>query len=270
MSATTKAAPAVQHASQAPHVYVAICEVMGKLAKEGISKERKNTAQGYSFRGIDDVYNKLSHLLAEHRLTMTPRVLQRDHREETHVRGTKLFYVTVEVEYTFTSALDGSQHVVSVFGEAMDSADKATNKAMSAAYKYAALQVFCIPTEGDNDADATTHEIVAVQTGVRPQGSRRPIVSAREVQETLPEGDELARLIDRAVRGASTGWDHKFVREQKQRYDQYGEAMRLTERQREMLVKIADKARPAADDEDPFTFPGVGDEDGVTGYGGRA
>jgi hypothetical protein len=42
----------------------------------------------------------------------------------------------------------------------MDSGDKATNKAMSAAYKYAALQTFCIPTEGDNDADAVTHVVV--------------------------------------------------------------------------------------------------------------
>jgi hypothetical protein len=41
----------------------------------------------------------------------------------------------------------------------MDSADKATNKAMSAAYKYAAMQAFCIPTSGDNDADATSHEV---------------------------------------------------------------------------------------------------------------
>lgn len=41
----------------------------------------------------------------------------------------------------------------------MDSGDKATNKAMSAAYKYAAFQAFAIPTEGDNDADGSTHEI---------------------------------------------------------------------------------------------------------------
>lgn len=41
----------------------------------------------------------------------------------------------------------------------MDSGDKASNKAMSAAYKYAAIQTFCIPTEGDNDADSTTHEV---------------------------------------------------------------------------------------------------------------
>jgi hypothetical protein len=41
----------------------------------------------------------------------------------------------------------------------MDMADKATNKAMSAAYKYACLQAFCIPTEGDNDADASTPDV---------------------------------------------------------------------------------------------------------------
>ena len=43
----------------------------------------------------------------------------------------------------------------------MDSGDKATNKAMSAAFKYAAFQAFAIPTESDNDADSTTHEVKA-------------------------------------------------------------------------------------------------------------
>ena len=46
-----------------------------------------------------------------------------------------------------------------MIGEAMDSGDKATNKAMSAAYKYAAFQTFAIPTEGTPDADAETHEV---------------------------------------------------------------------------------------------------------------
>jgi len=70
-----------------------------------------------------------------------------------------LFYVVVDAEYDFISAEDGTRHTAKVYGEAMDSADKATNKAMSAAYKYACLQTFCIPTEGDNDADGTTHEV---------------------------------------------------------------------------------------------------------------
>jgi hypothetical protein len=30
---------------------------------------------------------------------------------------------------------------------------------MSAALKYACLQTFMVPTEGDNDADGTTHEV---------------------------------------------------------------------------------------------------------------
>jgi hypothetical protein len=42
----------------------------------------------------------------------------------------------------------------------MDSGDKGTNKAMSAAYKYAAFQAFSIPTEADNDADGHTHHVV--------------------------------------------------------------------------------------------------------------
>ena len=70
-----------------------------------------------------------------------------------------MFYVTVEAEFDLVSADDGSKHTIRTFGEAMDSGDKATNKAMSAAFKYAAFQAFCIPTEGDNDADAHTRRL---------------------------------------------------------------------------------------------------------------
>ena len=38
----------------------------------------------------------------------------------------------------------------------MDSGDKATNKAMSIAFKYACFQVFCIPTEEMKDPDSDT------------------------------------------------------------------------------------------------------------------
>ena len=38
----------------------------------------------------------------------------------------------------------------------MDSGDKASNKAMSAAFKYACFQTFCIPTEEMQDPDAET------------------------------------------------------------------------------------------------------------------
>lgn len=140
-------------------VYEAIAAITGELAKVGIAKGRRNTQQNYAFRGIDDVYAALSGLLAEHRLCVIPRVLGRTVTEQQSKSGSTLFYVVADVEYDLVSAIDGSHHTARVCGEAMDSGDKATNKAMSAAYKYFALQTFCIPTEGDNDADATTHEV---------------------------------------------------------------------------------------------------------------
>jgi len=141
-------------------VYQAINKVQSALSKTGISKDRTNTqGSGYKFRGIDDVYNAVAPLLAEHGLCILPRVLARSCEERTSKNGGALFYVTVEAEFDFVAAEDGSKHTVKTFGEAMDSGDKATNKAMSAAYKYAAFQAFSIPTEGDNDADAHTHDV---------------------------------------------------------------------------------------------------------------
>lgn len=149
-------------------VYEAIAAVTAEMAKDGISKDRKNQQQGYQFRGIDDVYNALSPMLARHHLCILPRILSRELVERQTLKGGVLFYVTVEAEFDFVSAEDGSKHTVKTYGEAMDSADKATNKAMSAAYKYAAMQAFCIPTEGDNDADAHSHDVAPRNASTKP------------------------------------------------------------------------------------------------------
>jgi hypothetical protein len=144
------------------NVYQAINAIQADLAVSGISKDRKNEQQGYKFRGIDDMYNAIAPLLAKHRLLILPAYSERSVTERTTAKGTALFYVNLAGTFTLISAEDGSQHVVGPFyGEAMDSGDKATNKAQSAAFKYMAMQTFCIPTEGDNDADATTHEVTA-------------------------------------------------------------------------------------------------------------
>lgn len=146
--------------TKGPHVYEAIAEVTAALGKHGIAKSHTNTqGQGYMFRGIDDVLNALSSCLSTAKLCILPRAMERATVERTAKSGGALFYTTVKVEFDLVSAVDGSKHTVVTYGEAMDSGDKATNKAMSAAYKYAAFQAFCIPTEGDNDADAATHEV---------------------------------------------------------------------------------------------------------------
>ncbi|MBR8241085.1 ERF family protein [Burkholderia multivorans] len=168
-------------------VYKAIANVAATLSKEGISKDRKNQQQGYQFRGIDDVYNALSTVLADNDLVILPRMISREVVERQTKQGGALFYVTVEAEFDFVSAEDGSKHTVKTFGEAMDSGDKATNKAMSAAYKYCAMQTFCIPTEGDNDADATTHEVAA---GIPESALEDLRVAIREAEDL----DALERI----------------------------------------------------------------------------
>jgi hypothetical protein len=159
-TAITSAATHIGNGNKlAPEVYQAICKVAKELSRDGIAKGHKNQQQGYGFRGIDDVMNALSALLAGAELIILPRMRTRRQEERRTAADKPLFYVTVKADFDFVSARDGSIHTVTMFGEAMDSADKATNKAMSAAYKYACLQVFCIPTEGMADADQTTPQL---------------------------------------------------------------------------------------------------------------
>ncbi|HEN3396970.1 TPA: ERF family protein [Yersinia enterocolitica] len=140
-------------------VYKAISAVAGELSEQGIKKERKQGSQvTYAFRGIDAVYNALAPALVKHGLLILPRCTERTSCERVSKSGGALFYITVRAEFDFVSVEDGSIHTVVTYGEAMDSGDKATNKAMSIAYKYAAFQAFCIPTEETAaDPDAEIH-----------------------------------------------------------------------------------------------------------------
>lgn len=151
-------------------VYKAIENVMKDLGSEGISKSRKNQLQGYNFRGIDEVLNALNPLLAKHGLIICPRVLSRETQERQTAKGGTIFYTWVHAEFDFIASEDGSKHTVSTFGEGMDSSDKSTNKAMSAAYKYAAFQTFCIPTEAV-DADEDTHLPLPAQEKTQPRAN---------------------------------------------------------------------------------------------------
>lgn len=165
-------------------VYKAIAKVSAALASQGIGKNQENTNQNFKFRGIDDILNALARLLAENSLVIIPRVISSQRNEKvtdksfTDDRGnfikkeSVLFYVSVKVEFDIISAKDGSKHTAAIEGEAMDSGDKATNKAMSAAYKYMAILTFCIPTEGENDPDFHSYEVapktLAKPTAIKP------------------------------------------------------------------------------------------------------
>ena len=186
-------------------VYQAIGAVSAAMSLQGISKSRLNTqGAGYKFRGIDDVLNALSGALVTAGLVILPRCTERVIVERATKAGGAMFNVTCRVEFDLVSTEDGSKHTVYTYGEAMDSADKATNKAMSAAYKYLALLVFCIPTEAtaDNDADFSTHE-VAPSTNPANGGPQdmSPKARARRIAVGVAGGDAVGAAL------AMAGWD---------------------------------------------------------------
>lgn len=137
-------------------IYQNIANIMTEVS--AIGKNKKNAQQGYNFRGIDDLYNAIHPLFARNGVFITSDVVGNNREERQTAKGGLLIYTILRVKFTFY-ATDGSSVFSIVEGEAMDSGDKSTNKAMSAALKYALMQMLLIPTEELNDADKDTYSV---------------------------------------------------------------------------------------------------------------
>lgn len=161
---------------------------------DAIAKDRRNQQQGFNFRGIDDVYNALHPLLAKHGVFSTTEVLSERSEERQTAKGGTLIYRILTVKFTFYAA-DGS-HVESVMiGEGMDSGDKASNKAMAIAHKYALLQLLAIPTEDAKDPDAESHTVVS-----RQQAARRQESAPQQVARTFDAAHPIGKPADEGLR----------------------------------------------------------------------
>lgn len=135
------------------NIFETINAVMEEIGAVG--KNSRNEKQKYMYRGVDDVMNALNPAFTKHKLFMVPEVVSQKREERQTANEKNLIYSVLSVKYTFY-AEDGSSIYTIVPGEGMDSGDKASNKAMSAAFKYACFQVFCIATEEMKDPDAET------------------------------------------------------------------------------------------------------------------
>ncbi|QGN56124.1 hypothetical protein GKE62_17805 [Novosphingobium sp. Gsoil 351] len=139
-----------------PRVYGAISAITAAFAHHGLPKERINRDEGYAYRAIDEVVERLAPLLAEHNLCILPRVLERTQGERTDPEGQNLIHVVLRVAFDLVSVEDGSSHTIEAIGEALDHGDKASAKAMTSAYKHAVLHAFCIPASGREDPDRSS------------------------------------------------------------------------------------------------------------------
>ena len=143
----------------APQVYRAINAISAELAGSAIPKLHRNERDDYLYRSIDDVLNRLSPLLARHKLCVLPRVLKRSSQDRAGEGDLLLVRVTLKVAFDLVGVVDGSSHTIETYGEALDPSDKATAKAMSSAYKHAVLQLFCVPVAQIDDTDRSSHRL---------------------------------------------------------------------------------------------------------------
>lgn len=144
-----------------PQIHKAIIAVMREVG--AIGKDEKNEQQGYNYRSIDTVYNRVQPLFAKYGIYSYPKVIEQSREIGKTKSGGTMHYALLTVEYTF-AADDGSSIAVTVVGEGMDAGDKASNKAMAAAHKYALCQVLNIPYQVI-DPDKFTPEWAANLTG---------------------------------------------------------------------------------------------------------
>ncbi len=169
--------------TQAPKgIYNAMAKIAAEIGAIGKDKKCQQGAS-FSYRGIDDVYNALNPIMAQNGVFVLPIAHERTSENRATRNGGAMEVVVMRMEYQFCHE-DGSSVTCQTVGEAMDSGDKATNKAMAIAHKYAILQAFCIPTEDMEDPDAKAETLApAARSNAKANNPSRPM--------TKPQSDAL-------------------------------------------------------------------------------
>jgi hypothetical protein len=193
-------------------IYAQMAAIMADV--EAIEKDRKNTqGQGYQFRGIDDVFNAMHPLFAKHKVFPTPTVLSQTREERKANSGGVLIYTILTVNFTFY-AEDGSCVEATTVGEAFDSGDKSSNKAMSAAMKYAILETFLVPTIEDKDTESASPQVMPRDGGRAPRTDKGPVADGRSTasKETKKVSEAQARRLYGIIKDRmDAGWDPELA-----------------------------------------------------------
>lgn len=154
-------------------IYKKMSNILAGIGSVG--KDSRNVQQGFSFRGIDSMINAVHSVLKINEVFVTTDILEKksEVREVTRSNGKVGIDKVVEltVKYTFW-AEDGSNVSSVIASEGLDSGDKATNKALSAALKYALIQTFQVPTEDMEDGDSVSPELGSKQS---PPPAAKPV-----------------------------------------------------------------------------------------------
>jgi hypothetical protein len=150
-----------------PNVHQCIAKAMRLVRPVG--KEGVNQSDGYRFKRIDDFMTAANAAMAEAGVHAVPKVLKRitDDTSHTTQRGNVIRWVDLQVRFRFYGPAGDYVDAIT-WGEGRDASDKATNKALTAAQKYALMYVLMIPTSDIADGDADSPESQRQQPPPQP------------------------------------------------------------------------------------------------------
>jgi len=197
--------------SRAGLIHKAIPAIMAECGP--IEKARKNQQQNYNFRGVEDVYNAMQQLLAKHGVFCVPEVMESSREERATKSGGALVTTILKVRFTFFAS-DGSSIQAVTVGEGMDSGDKSSNKAMSAASKYAFFMLFTIPTQAMHDSETDNPQPKARGAQQKPPPSSPPSNTApppNEEQRDAREKQEAEYHIGQITQSISLGLLEDYI-----------------------------------------------------------
>ena len=192
-----------------------IAQALNEIMKAvgGIAKKDKNTAQGFNFRGIDSVVNAVSPALQKFGVVVIPSVEEYDYQTvEIGRNRTAMGHVRVKVSYTFIGA-NGDAIKATVVGEAMDSGDKATAKAMSVAFRTALLQSLSLPTD-EVDPDAHSYERSSAEDVLAPEAVIAKINQSTTIESLSEVGQYITANKDAYPVGLLDQFRAKFKEQQ--------------------------------------------------------
>ncbi|MGC4951023.1 ERF family protein [Streptomyces sp. DT224] len=184
---TTVAVDATPEPLTVDAAMIAVMREIGIVGKNG-----RNEKLNYRFQAYDDIVAAASAPMARYGLRMLPEVTQQQHFQRGNV-NVAILTVRYRIRGPLGDELDTPLVVV---GEGADVSDKATNKAMTAAKKYAFKQAFEI-SDGADDGDFE-----------HPLPARNPLdwyISQINERDVWRNQHALKAVLDRAARERCDG-----------------------------------------------------------------
>lgn len=157
-----------------------LCRIM--TAVDHIEKKGRNTIQNYDFARESDITGALREQFAKENVFMLPDVVSFEYTMGQTAKGNAKRLCVLRVKFTLEDGDSGETRSFHGMGEAEDTSDKASNKAITAAVKYGLLKAFLIPTGDDTEND--------------PKPEKAPPPKPKPVEPPKPTAADVTVLVD--------------------------------------------------------------------------